>query len=93
MSLRGSHGGHFSCGDSNSDLRDSLSATGRYFEVVPYFTSMDGNIDYDRLRIWANIYKPRIITVEPSSHSRNISWDIMENIAKECNAVFVADIS
>lgn len=47
MSLKGSHGGNFSCGEYIRN--EPITAMGRYYEVVPYMTTKEGIIDYERL--------------------------------------------
>ena len=52
-----------------------ISATSKYFEVLPYFLDpKTALIDYDQLHKYAQIYRPKLIISGTSAYSRLIDY-------------------
>ena len=82
-----SHGGHLTHGSP-------VNMSGKYFNVVPYGVSeVDERIDYDELRRIANECKPKLIIAGASAYPREIRFDIISDIAKEVDAIFMVDMA
>jgi len=82
-----SHGGHLTHGNK-------ANFSGRFFNVVHYGVSKDDEqIDYDQLAGLARQHRPKMITVGASAYPRIIDFARMSEIARETNAMLMADIA
>jgi RpiB/LacA/LacB family sugar-phosphate isomerase len=81
------HGGHLTHGNK-------ANFSGKFFDIVHYGVKKeDERIDYDQLAAMAKEHKPRMITVGASAYSRVIDFERMGAIARENNALLLADIA
>ena len=81
------HGGHLTHGNK-------ANFSGKFFEIVHYgVRHEDERIDYDQLAALAREHRPRMITVGASAYPRIIDFERMGRIAKECEALLLADIA
>jgi RpiB/LacA/LacB family sugar-phosphate isomerase len=82
-----SHGGHLTHGNK-------VNFSGRFFEVVHYGVRQDDErIDYDQLAAQAREHRPKMITVGASAYPRIIDFARMAQIAREVDALLLADIA
>jgi glycine hydroxymethyltransferase len=82
-----SHGGHLTHGNK-------ANFSGHFFEIVHYGVRQDNElIDYDQLRKMALEHRPRMITVGASAYPRIIDFQRMGEIAREVDAMLLADIA
>jgi glycine hydroxymethyltransferase len=82
-----SHGGHLTHGNK-------ANFSGRFFNVVHYGVSKeDERIDYEQLARMAREHRPKMITVGASAYPRTIDFARMGEIAREVNALLLADIA
>ncbi|MGC8660658.1 MAG: serine hydroxymethyltransferase [Desulfomonilaceae bacterium] len=82
-----SHGGHLSMGHPKN-------FSGKIYRVVPYSVrSQDHLIDYDMVRDLAKKHRPRMIIAGASAYPRIIDYTAFGEIAREVDAVLMADIA
>ena len=82
-----SHGGHLTHGNK-------VNFSGRFFEVMHYGVRQDDErIDYDRLAEQAREHRPKMITVGASAYPRIIDFERLGQVAREVNAMLLADIA
>jgi glycine hydroxymethyltransferase len=82
-----SHGGHLTHGNK-------VNFSGKFFEIVHYGVDEEtGIIDYDKLAEIARIERPKMITVGASAYSRVINFARIGEIAREVDALLLADIA
>lgn len=82
-----SHGGHLTHGNK-------ANFSGKFFEIVHYgVRKEDERIDYDQLEALAREHRPKMITVGASAYPRVIDFERMGRIAKEVDALLLADIA
>lgn len=83
-----SHGGHLTHGHP-------VTVMAKVFKFVRYgMKSIDtGEIDYDQLRETALKERPKIILAGFSAYPRELDYEKISNIAKEVDAVAMADIA
>jgi len=82
-----SHGGHLTHGNK-------VNFSGKFFEIYHYGVDKEsGLIDYDKLAEIARNERPKMITVGASAYSRIINFARMSEIAKEVDALLLADIA
>jgi glycine hydroxymethyltransferase len=87
MGLELSQGGHLSHGHP-------LNFSGLYFKVVSYGVSRDTElIDLDQVEKLAREHRPKVIMTGASAYSRIIDFERFSRIAKEVDAVLMADIA
>ena len=68
--------------------------SGRIYHVVPYSVhAEDHRIDYDQLRDLARQFRPRMIIAGASAYPRIIDYQIFAEIAREVDALLMADIA
>ena len=79
-------GGHLTHGSP-------VNFSGKLYNVVPYGVNDDGYIDYDNVRERALEYHPKLIVCGASNYSRTIDFKKFSEIAKETEALLLADIS
>jgi glycine hydroxymethyltransferase len=85
MDLR--HGGHLSMGHPKN-------FSGIIYHVVPYAVRQDNHrIDYDQIRDLARKHRPRMIIAGASAYPRIIDYAAFGEIAREVEAVLMADIA
>lgn len=81
------HGGHLTHGWK-------VSISGKYYRAVQYTVTQDtALIDYDMVRDTALAEKPKLIFAGATAYPRTIDFEKFAEIAKEANAIFVADIA
>jgi glycine hydroxymethyltransferase len=81
------HGGHLSMGHPKN-------FSGQMYHVVPYCVRHeDHRIDYDQVRDLARKHRPRMIIAGASAYPRIIDYGVFAEIAREVDAVFMADIA
>ncbi len=81
------YGGHLTHGNK-------ANFSGKFFEIVHYGVRKDDErIDYDQLAAMAREHRPRMITVGASAYPRIIDFERMGRIAKEIDALLLADIA
>lgn len=86
MGLSLDAGGHLTHGAK-------VSASGKYFNSVPYSVDENGYIDFDSLRNLAQEHKPEIIIAGTTAYPRKLDWKRFAEIAEEVGALLMADIS
>jgi glycine hydroxymethyltransferase len=85
MSLQ--DGGHLTHGHPKN-------CSGMLYEVINYGVDPEsGRIDYDSIEALARKEKPKLITVGASAYSRTIDFERMGQIARDNNALLLADIA
>jgi glycine hydroxymethyltransferase len=81
------HGGHLTHGNK-------ANFSGKFFEIVHYGVRKDDErIDYDQLAALARQHRPRMITVGASAYPRAIDFERMGEIARDVEALLLADIA
>lgn len=86
MGLNLTDGGHLTHGWKTS-------ATGEFFKSVPYHVKADGYIDIEEARRLAMENKPKLIWIGATAYTRELPFKEFAQIAKDCGAYLVADIS
>ncbi len=86
MGLSLTDGGHLTHGFKES-------VTGQLFNSVPYHVKEDGSIDFDELRRNVKEHKPKLMWVGYTAYPREFPFEKFAEIADECGAYLVADIS
>jgi glycine/serine hydroxymethyltransferase len=82
-----SHGGHLTHGNK-------ANFSGKFFEIVHYGVRQeDERIDYEQLAEMARQHRPRMITVGASAYPRVIDFARLGEIAREVEALLLADIA
>ncbi|MBW2278352.1 MAG: serine hydroxymethyltransferase [Deltaproteobacteria bacterium] len=72
----------------------NVSITGKFFKSVQYGVRKDtGCVDYDQARDLAKKERPKIIFAGGTAIPRIIDFEIFGEIAREVDAIFVADIA
>ncbi len=72
----------------------SVSATGKWFKAVQYgVRKEDGRVDFDEVRELAIAERPKLIFAGGTAIPRTIEFDKFAEIAREVEAVLVADIA
>ena len=72
----------------------NVSITGKFFRSVQYGVRPEtGRIDYDEVRELARREKPKLIWAGGTAVPRFIDFKAFEEIAKEVDAIFAADIA
>ncbi|HUH02782.1 MAG TPA: serine hydroxymethyltransferase [Kofleriaceae bacterium] len=72
----------------------NVSITGKFFRPVQYGVRKDtGRIDYDEVRDLARKERPKLLWAGGTAIPRTIDFGIFAEIAREIDAVFVADIA
>lgn len=87
LSMKLSHGGHLSHGDS-------ASLTGRIFRPSHYGVNLKTErLDYDAVRDLALEIRPRMLVAGASSYPRLIDYAVLRSIADEVSAFFLVDMA
>ena len=72
----------------------NVSITGKYFTPVQYGVRQDTlRIDYDEVRELARKERPKVLFAGGTAIPRTIDFGVFAEIAREVDAVFVADIA
>lgn len=72
----------------------SVSATGKWFNAVRYGVSKEtGRVDLDQVRDLARQHRPKLIFAGGTAIPRTIDFPAFAEIAREVDAVLVADIA
>lgn len=69
------------------------SVSGQYFRAIGYGLDKHGYIDYDRVRLLARQFRPKLIVCGASAYPRFIEFQRFREIADEVGAYVLADIS
>ncbi len=87
MGLNLNDGGHLSHGSH-------VNRSGQIYRSVPYFVDPESEqLDYDAIEAQAIAEKPQIIVAGYSAFSQLIDWARFRQIADQCGAYLLADIS
>ncbi len=86
MGLNLTDGGHLTHGWKTS-------ATGMFFNSVPYHVKADGYIDLDEVEELAKRNRPRMIWVGATAYTREFPFKELARIADGADAYLVADVS
>ncbi|MCX7589741.1 MAG: serine hydroxymethyltransferase [Patescibacteria group bacterium] len=87
LSLKLSHGGHLSHGDS-------VNLSGKLFNFIHYEVDQKtGLINYENIEELAKNYKPKLIISGFTAYPRIIDFKKISQIAKSVEAISMADIS
>lgn len=88
LGMRLDHGGHLTHGHP-------VTSAGKIFNFVRYGIKdvETGEIDYDELREMALKHKPKIILAGFSAYPRELDYQKFADIAKEVNALAMADMA
>lgn len=87
MGMDLAHGGHLSMGHPKN-------FSGKIYNVIPYSVSpQDHRIDYDMVRDLAIKHRPGMIIAGASAYPRIIDYSVFASIAREVDAVLMADIA
>lgn len=85
-------GGHLTHGFYTAKRK--ISASSIYFQSFPYQVDpKTGYIDYERLKINANLFKPKMIICGGSAYPRDWDYAKLAEIAKANGALLMADIA
>ncbi|RZF46742.1 hypothetical protein LSTR_LSTR002605 [Laodelphax striatellus] len=85
-------GGHLTHGFYTPQKK--VSATAMFFEPLPYKVDpQSGLIDYDQLAQSARLFRPRLIIAGISCYSRVLDYKRFKQIADDCGAYLMADMS
>ena len=85
-------GGHLTHGYYTA--KKKITASSIYFQSFPYQVKRDdGYIDYERLRVNANLFKPRLIVCGGSAYPRDWEYNTIAEIAKEQGAYLLCDMA
>jgi glycine hydroxymethyltransferase len=87
MSMSLSHGGHLTHGSP-------VSITGKWFHPVHYGVEREtGRVDMDKVRKLALVERPRLIICGGTAIPRTIDFPAFAEIAREIDAVLMADVA
>lgn len=86
MGLELYFGGHMTHG-----LKVNFSGT--FYHSVQYQTGKDGRLDYAEIGKLARANKPKLLVVGATAYPRIYDWGKLRNIADDCGAFLLADIS
>ncbi|QTS83686.1 serine hydroxymethyltransferase [Coxiella endosymbiont of Amblyomma nuttalli] len=81
-----SYGGHLTHGAP-------VNFSGKFYKVVHYGLNAEGNIDYEKVVLLAEKYKPKVVMAGFSAFSGIVDWQRFREISDRVNAYFVADIA
>lgn len=70
-----------------------VSATGIYYQAIPYEVGEDGKIDYTQVEKLALEHQPKLIWVGGTAYPYIIDFKKFSQIAKKIDAFLVADVS
>ena len=68
--------------------------SGTLYNFIPYGVNKETELlAYDELALLAHIHRPKLIVLGASSYSRTLDFQKVGRLAKECNALLMADIA
>ena len=70
-----------------------VSATGIFYESIPYHVKEDGYLDFEEIRALALEHKPKLIWCGATAYPRELDFEKFAEIADEVGAYLVADIA
>ena len=70
-----------------------LSATGKFFNSVPYHVKADGRVDFDEVWKLAKIHKPKLIWTGATAYVYQYEFEKFVDIAESVGAYLAADIA
>ena len=79
-------GGHLTHGSP-------VNISGKYFDIIPYGTDVEGYIDYDEVERIAMESRPKLICAGASAYPRIIDFKRFREIADKCGAVLWVDMA
>ena len=79
-------GGHLSHG-----APPTLS--GKVYNSVTYGVGEDGLLNYEEIREWSKVFRPKVIVAGASAYPRQIDWKAFKDIADGVGAFLVADMA
>ena len=86
MGLNLTDGGHLTHGWKTS-------ATGIFFNSIPYHVNAEGYIDLEEVARLSAEHKPKLIWVGATAYTREFPFEELAKIADDCGAFLVADVS
>ncbi len=86
MAMRLDHGGHLTHGSP-------VSVTGQWFEIRHYGCNAQDVLDMDEIRRAALEFRPDILLCGYTAYPRTIDFKAFGEIAQECGALSLADVS
>jgi glycine hydroxymethyltransferase len=86
MGMSLDYGGHLTHGHK-------VNVTSKFFNAIQYPLGKDNLLDYDLIRDLAKKHSPKLIICGATAYARTIDFEKFGKIAKEIDAILVADIS
>ena len=87
MGMSLSEGGHLTHGHA-------VNFSGIFYKPVSYAVNKETELlDYDQIEKLADMHKPKLIIAGASAYSRTLDFERFAQIAKNVNALFMADIA
>ena len=86
MGLHLTHGGHLTHGWK-------VSATGIFFNSVPYHVKNDGRVDFEEVLKLAKVHKPKLIWTGATAYVYEYEFEKFAEIAEKVGAYLAADIA
>ena len=86
LGMRLDAGGHLTHGAP-------VSASGTLFKAIGYGVTGEGFVDYDEVRDLAHLHRPKLIICGTTAYPREIDFGRFREIADECGALLLADIT
>ena len=81
-----SQGGHLTHGSP-------VNFSGLLYHAIHYGVTVDGYLDYDRMRALAREHRPKMIIAGYSAYSRVIDFAAFADVAREVGAIFMVDMA
>lgn len=70
-----------------------VNFSGKWFSSVQYQTAKNGYLDYDAIAALAKEHRPKLLVVGATAYPRIYDWEKLRQIADQCGAYLLADIS
>ena len=70
-----------------------VSATGIFYNSIPYHVREDGHVDIDEVRALAREHKPKLLWAGATAYEKIFDWAAFAEIADEVGAYFATDIA
>ncbi|WFD33076.1 glycine hydroxymethyltransferase [Malassezia sp. CBS 17886] len=85
-------GGHLTHGYYTA--KKKITASSIYFQSFPYQVDpKTGLIDYERLKVNANLFKPRVLICGGSAYPRDWDYGFLADVAKQHGAYLMCDMA